>query len=110
MMSKAPGESKAAKAARLAEEARVEQERVRAENNRIDETQNYLSLDTLRRSRRFGKLGSGSLASFATGGFTPTSTSAPGLINVSAAVAQSLASGGSAGGGSRRSGSLVNLV
>lgn len=76
MMKSAPKESKAAKAARLAEEAKVEQERVRAEANRIEGTQDLLEQDTLRRSRRFGKLGQGSLLSLVNAGVAGASAGA----------------------------------
>jgi hypothetical protein len=112
MMKSAPTESKADRAARLAEEAKVEQERVRAEGNRIDDTQSILDADTLRRSRRFGQLSMGGLA-----GSSANAGSPGGDVNIAAMIARSLFTGGgvpnlrqAGGGSSGRSGGLAALV
>ena len=112
MMKSAPTESKADRAARLAEEAKVEQERLRAESNRIDDTQSILDADTLRRSRRFGQLSTGSLMGAVGGAGAPG-----GDINLASILARSLFTGGGVpnmrmggGGSSGRSGGLAALV
>ena len=110
MMKSAPTESKADRAARLAEEAKVEQERIRAEGNRIDDTQSLLDADTLRRVRRFGQAPGSSMFGGAVG------TGAPGGdLNIGAMITRSLFSGGTPGGlasvgRSGRSGGLTALV
>lgn len=110
MMKSAPTESKAARAARLAEEAKVEQERLRAESNRIQDTQSILDADTLRRSRRFGQISGGLTSLVGTGAGAPA-----GDLNIAAMIAKSLFSGGTPGGlasvgRSGKSGGLTALV
>ena len=97
MMKSAPTESKAARAARLAEEAKVEQERVRAEGNRIDDTQSLLDADTLRRVRRFGQSPGTSLFGGA-GGTGAPGGAGMGDLNIANMIAKSLFSGGTPGG------------
>jgi len=93
MMKSAPTESKADRAARLAEEAKVEQERLRAEGNRIDDTQSILDADTLRRVRRYGQAPGTSLFGGAGGAGAPG-----GDLNIGALITRSLFSGGTPGG------------
>lgn len=117
MMNGAPKESKSAKAARQAEEAKVAQERIRAENSRIEETQDILSSDTLRRIRRFGKSGGGGgLAGALNPGGVNSGSQTVGSLNVAPLLmamnggGSSGSSGGYGGGGRSRSGGLVALV
>lgn len=114
MMNGAPKESKSAKAARQAEEAKVAQERIRAENSRIEETQDILSSDTLRRIRRFGKSGGGGgLAGALNPGGVNSGSQTVGSLNVAPllmAMNGGGSSGSSGGGGRSRSSGLVALV
>jgi hypothetical protein len=118
MMNGAPKESKSAKAARQAEEAKVAQERIRAENSRIEETQDILSSDTLRRIRRFGKSGGGGglAGALNPGGINSGSQTvgslnvAPLLMAMGGGATTQRRSGGSGNGSSSRSGGLVALV
>jgi hypothetical protein len=114
MMNGAPKESKSAKAARQAEEAKVAQERIRAENSRIEETQDILSSDTLRRIRRFGKSGGGGgLAGALNPGGINSGSQTVGSLNVAPllmAMNGGGSSGSSGGGGRSRSSGLVALV
>lgn len=104
------GESMSEREARLAEEAKLEQERLRAEGNRIDDTQTLLDNDTRRRVRRFGQApgGTGAVS-------VPGSGSTGGDLNIAAMLTKSLFSGGSPGGvlnigTSGRVGGLMGLV
>lgn len=116
MMKSAPKESKSAKAARLAEEAAVQRERERAENNRIEDTQDLLDSATRRNVRRFGKMGGGqpsllSLVNAQAGGAATGSGASLGTSGVIGSMLGGLGAAPRTGGGrSGRSTGLTALV
>lgn len=82
-----PKESKAQKQARLAEEQTVENERLRAERARLEETQGILGESTMRLRRRFGAMPGGASSMFTGSGSTT------GDLNIAQVIANSILSG-----------------